>query len=241
MSDRRVSCSSDSRDHVRRGVRLLHARAAPRSPRRTSGTTSPRSGACSGSARTRRVASQITPSTPSEPIISSRRSGPAAVRGQRRGATSPPGATMPQPLDELVDAAVAGRGLAGGTSGNPAADRRELERLREVAQRQSLGRELPLGLRAEQPALERGRQRGVVHARAAGRGGAGPARSPPESRRPPGPPRPPRSSRRRRAPPPRARAAHSASSARTWSAEPGSTTASGAASRLPLRRRTRSG
>ena len=81
------------------------------------------------------------PSTPSEPTTSSRRFGPAADAGSGRASELPGRAsTQRTRLDQLVDAPVAGRGLARRARGHPAADGRVLERLREVAERHALAR-----------------------------------------------------------------------------------------------------
>ena len=66
-------------------------------------------------------------------------------------------------LDELVDAAVAGRRLPGGARGHPATQGRVLERLREVAERHALLAEAPLQLRAEQPGVDARGERRAVH------------------------------------------------------------------------------
>ena len=97
-----------------------------------------------GRGRTRIHASVITPSVPSEPI--SIRSGetPAPEPGSRRDSQAPHGRQRPHRLDEVVDVRVERREVAAGAGGDPAAERRELKRLREVAQGQPvLGRAAP--------------------------------------------------------------------------------------------------
>ena len=76
--------------------------------------------------------------------------GPAAVAGQEGGQLAAGGGE--QGDGELVDAPVAGRGLAGRARAGPAADGRELEALREVAERQPVRFEQPLDLRPRVPA-----------------------------------------------------------------------------------------
>ena len=135
---------------------------------------------------------------------------------------------QPQALDQLVDAPVAGRGLPRRAGGHPAAHGRVLERLREVAERDALGGQQPLGLGTEQPALERRGERGAVDVQQAVQPVQVERDRRPRSRPPRGstPPTtllpPPNGTTATRA------SAQAASSALTSSAEPGATTASGA-------------
>ena len=120
----RVSSSSESRFTSGGGARLLHHPQRVAALGELSGTTSPRSGAPPGAGRTRSVASQITPSTPSEPTTSSRRLGPAADAGTGLRAQLARGRhAAARASHQLVDAAVAGRRLPGGARGHPAAER----------------------------------------------------------------------------------------------------------------------
>ncbi len=112
-----------------------------------------------GSGRTDSVASVITPSTPSEPTSSSRSDGPAADGGHHLGLQHPRRRNAAQPEHELVDAAVAGRRLSGRARGHVAADRRVLERLREVPEREAAAGEERLRPRAEHARLEGGGER----------------------------------------------------------------------------------
>ena len=66
--------------------------------------------------------SVITPSVPSEPTTTSRRSGPAALPGAHRQRQRWPRAPPAHAEHELVDAPVAGRGLAGRARGDQAAE-----------------------------------------------------------------------------------------------------------------------
>src|SRR3970282_1548030 len=66
-------------------------------------------------------------------------------------------------FDELVDVRVERRVVAAGAGGDPAAERGELERLREVAQREPVRPELFLERGAEDARLDAGGARGAVH------------------------------------------------------------------------------
>ena len=72
--------------------------------------------------------------------------------------------------DELVEAPVSARGLAGGAGGRHAADGRLLEGLREVADRVAEAAEGRLGLGAAQARAEPGGERGAVEVDGAQRG-----------------------------------------------------------------------
>ena len=131
------------------------AGAAPRRPRRRTGTASPRTTRSAGAGRTRTVTAVITPRAPSEPRNSWRRSGPAAERGARPRSIVPARRRHPQPDDHLVEAAVAGGVLAAGAGRGEPADRRVLERLGEVAEREPVLAQQPLGVRCPHPGLQR--------------------------------------------------------------------------------------
>ena len=81
-------------------------------------------------------------------------------RGRRQGRELDlaPGGREPHPEHHLGDRAVAGRGLAGRPGGGAATERDVLEGLREMAQRQSVSRELPLERRRPHAALDRDRR-----------------------------------------------------------------------------------
>ena len=104
----------------------------------------------------------MTPSVPSEPEDGLAQVGAGRVgRGGaehelagRRGDA--------QPDDHVVEAAEAGGGLAAGTGGGEAADRGELEGLREVAQREAVLGEGGLGGRTAHARLEDGGVRDLV-------------------------------------------------------------------------------
>ena len=101
----------------------------------------------------------MIPSVPSEPI--SIRSGetPAPEPGSRRDSHTPGRGQRPHRLDQVVDVRVEGGEVAAGAGRDPAAERRELKRLREVAQRESVGAELLLEPRAGGAGLDPRRQR----------------------------------------------------------------------------------
>ena len=77
--------------------------------------------------------------------------------------SSPAGVTQRTAAHQLVDPPVSRRGLAGGARGHPAAERRELERLREVAERHGLLAQAPLELRSEQSGVDPRGERHAVH------------------------------------------------------------------------------
>ncbi len=223
----RVSASSESR--------VTSGSASAWASERTSSRPEAKSAAIqasyrrfSGAGRTRTVTSVIAPSTPSEPSASWRSDGPGRrVRGRERAQLADRGRHR-QRGDEVVEATVAGRRLAGGASGREAADRRVLERLREVPEGQPLRAQRILGLGSAQARPEGRGQRDADRPprRAAG---AGRARSPARGRRRSGS-TPPTTL----VPPPNGTTAtpsraQTSSSAATCSALPGITTASGAA------------
>ena len=88
--------------------------------------------------------------------------GPSGRGGLGAGADLAGRRQAAKALHELVDPPVAGGRLSGGPRRHPAADGRELERLREVAERQTVRGQLRLRLGPEQPGLERGGQRRAV-------------------------------------------------------------------------------
>ena len=112
-----------------------------------------------GRRRTLTHASVIIPSVPSEPI--SIRSGetPAPEPGSRRDSHTPAGRERPHRLDQVVDVGVERGEVAAGAGGDPAAERRELKRLREVAQGEPVRAELLLEARAGGAGLDPRRQR----------------------------------------------------------------------------------
>ena len=90
--------------------------------------------------------------------------------GARAGARAGQPAALPGPargdrahgLDQVVDVRVERREVPAGAGGDPAAERRELERLREVPQRQPMLAELVLEPRARRPGLDaRGPRHGI--------------------------------------------------------------------------------
>jgi hypothetical protein len=91
-----VSVSSDSRRTVGSGPSCASARTA-REPAANDGNDQPVYERASGSGRTRRVSSVITPKAPSEPSSSCRRSGPAADLGARPISRSPVGVATRRP------------------------------------------------------------------------------------------------------------------------------------------------
>ncbi len=66
--------------------------------------------------------------------------GPAPEPGSRRDSHGPAGGDRPHRLDEVVDVRVERGEVAAGAGGDPSAEGRELERLREVAQGQPCSR-----------------------------------------------------------------------------------------------------
>ena len=82
------------------------------------------------------VASTITPSMPSEPSTSSFRSGPAGGTRYGERANHTFRCHHAHRDQQVVDGAVAVRALAAGARRDPAAERRVLEGLREVAERE---------------------------------------------------------------------------------------------------------
>ena len=100
-----------------------------------SGNRTPAEARNRGRGRTLTQASVITPRIPSEPI--SIRSGetPRLTREPPR-LPHPARRKRPHRLDEVVDVGVERREVAAGARGDPAPQRRELKRLREVAQSQ---------------------------------------------------------------------------------------------------------
>ena len=147
----------------------------------------------------------ITPRIPSEP--SSRRSGLGPAPGARQPAALPGAARGDRPhrLDQVVDVRVERGEVPAGAGRDPAAQGGELERLREVAQRQPVLAELVLERGPERAGLDPRRPRDVVdleHPVEAAAGRSSPPRR--RRRRPAARPRRRRSSRRRTGSPPAA-------------------------------------
>ena len=103
----------------------------------------------------RTVTDVITPSVPSDPSTSWRRSGPAADIGAVPSADRAARRREHEADDHLVEAAVAGRRLPGRACGRVAADARALVRLGKVPERVAGVVEQRLGRRAAQPGAER--------------------------------------------------------------------------------------
>ena len=113
----------------------------------------------------------ITPRIPSEPISIRSGEGPAPEPGSRRLSPLPARGDRPHRLDQVVDVGVERREVAAGAGRDPAAERRVLERLREVAQREAVllqllleraGRCAPPGsARRARPGRPRARGRGA--------------------------------------------------------------------------------
>ena len=104
----------------------------------------------------------MIPKAPSEPIIRRSGLGPAPEPGRRRLLQRAGGRHRAQALHELVDVGVERRIVAAGAGGDPAAEGREFEGLREVPQREPRRLELGLQRRPEDAALNAGRARGAV-------------------------------------------------------------------------------
>ena len=171
-----VSAASpgSSRRQLRRvQAALRRARAPPRRPRAKSGKRHAGRRRGSGRSCSRIHASVITPRMPSEPISIRSGLGPGARARQAPRLDRPARRDRGDRLDEVVDVRVERREVAAGARRDPAAERRELERLREVAQRQAVRAQLVLERRARSrrpgsaPRARRGRPR------ARGRAGRG--------------------------------------------------------------------
>ncbi len=182
-----------------------------------------------------------TPKAPSEPITTSRRSGPAALAGELPRSSSPCGVATGSPTTRRVEAAVAGRGLARGT-GRPRS-RRSRRTRRTAGSGPASARARPA---APRPAGRAGPARGWrsssrCRPRAACRSGSGRARrrrrSPRDGR--PGRRRP--RCRRRRGPARRVAATHQSISAATSSWVPGVRRRPGESEPSPARSLSRSG
>ena len=98
----------------------------------------------------------MTPKTPSDPISSWRRSGPAADSGAAAQIQRADRGDHPQPADHVVEPAVAGRVLAGRPRRREAADGGEFEALREVPEREAAFAEQAFGVRAGDAGTEHG-------------------------------------------------------------------------------------
>ena len=87
---------------------------------------------------------------------------PGTAAGQPPGLPPSPRREHAHRLDEVVDVGVVRGVVAAGAGGDPAAERREAERLREVAQREAVRPQLILELRAEDSRLDAGGPRRLV-------------------------------------------------------------------------------
>jgi hypothetical protein len=163
----RVSSGSDSRATSGRDPLLLHLaqRGAAGCPALEEHALVPLRGR---QPPHRTVTDVTTPRTPSLPSASCSRSGPAAVAAPRPSTSGPRRRLQLERDDELVEAAVAGAGLAGAARGGVAPEAGVLVGLREVPERQAVRREQL----APQP----------VRARPARRSRSAPARRPRTSR-----------------------------------------------------------
>ena len=104
----------------------------------------------------------MTPRIPSEPSSSRSGEGPAPEPGSRRDAQVPLGRDRADGLDEVVDVRRAGGEVPARARGDPAAERRELEGLREEAHGQAVGAELLLQARARRAGADARRARDRV-------------------------------------------------------------------------------
>ena len=145
-------------------VRRVQARLRQRPDRLGAGSEARRTGrpprrGASGRGRTRTHASVITPRVPSEPI--SIRSGetPAPDPGAAATPTRPAGVSARTDSTRSSMCVYSVAKWPPGAGRDPAAERRELKRLREVAQRQPVLRELLLERRPGRPGLDPRRQR----------------------------------------------------------------------------------
>ena len=130
-----ASVGSSSRQFAGLRPDCARALAPPRRPRRSSAKATPRPRALwAGRSWTRTQASVITPRMPSEPISIRSGLGPAPEPGQPPALPGAGRGDRAHRLDQVVDVGVDGREVAAGAGRDPAAERRELERLREVAQ-----------------------------------------------------------------------------------------------------------
>ena len=104
----------------------------------------------------------MTPSAPSEPQKSRSGAGPAPPAGSRRVSSIPAGRHDRQSFDLLVDVRGTGGVVAAGARGDPAAERRELERLRKVAEGEAVRLQLLLERGSEHSRLDLRRARALV-------------------------------------------------------------------------------
>ena len=169
-------------------------------------------------------------------------SGRATARRPSRAAAATPRprrrrVTRPHRLDEVVDVRRAGREVPGRARGDPAAERRELERLREEAQRQPVRGELLLEPRARSRRPRSARRARRRRPRARGPAATGRRDTAPSwPGRAPGRRRRPRSCRRRRASPPAARPRTTRARAAARPRSAGRATASGGCGNAPAER-----
>ena len=115
--------------------------------RGTSAKRTAREARCSGRGCTRTHASVITPSVPSEPSSIRSGEGPAPEPGRRRDCPRAGRRDRADALDEVVDVGELRREVPARARRDPAAERRELERLREEAHRQAVRAEQLLDAR----------------------------------------------------------------------------------------------
>ena len=143
-------------------ARTARAPGRPRRPSRKPAKRTAREARCSGRGCTRIHASVITPSVPSLP--SSMPVGRRARAAARQAAALPRARRRERAhgLHEVVDVGPQRREVAAGPGGDPAAQRGELEGLREEPQRQLVGAELLLEHRSGGPGLDAGRARDGV-------------------------------------------------------------------------------
>ena len=178
--------------------------------RRTTAATSPRGGRSAGSGCTRSATRVITPSVPSEPTTSSRRSGPAAVAAMSSVRQRPAGVAHVERRPRSRRYGRAGRRLPAERVATQPPTRRPLVALRDVPEREPAPRSARSASGRRMPGSKTRSQRGRVDAER-GRAGRGRARRARRSA-----PRAPRGRRRRscrrrtarpRCPPRRRRAA----------------------------------
>ena len=157
------------------------ARTASRAGEERARSARPRDARCSGRGCTRTHARVITPSVPSEPSSMRSGLGPAPEPGSRRDSQSRR-RDRAHALDEIVDVRQARREVPAGARRDPAAERRELERLREEAHRHAVRAEQLLDARARRAGTDQRGARDRRRARAARRARRGRAQTAPSKR-----------------------------------------------------------
>ena len=115
-----------------------------------------------GRAWMRIQASLMMPRMPSLPSTMRSGEGPAPEPGRRRDSHQPLRREHADRFHEVVDVGVVRGVVAARAGGDPAAERREAERLGEVAQREPVRPQLVLERGAEHPGLDAGRTGGGV-------------------------------------------------------------------------------